>query len=167
LLLWLFGYTLNWFPTEGYTSLTSNPADWAYHLILPWITFSVLSIGFYARVLRSNLLDMVNQDHVRTAKAKGLAGRRVFTHHVLRNSLMPIITMFGLDFATAIGGGALVTEFLFNLPGIGNYEAQAIGSLDVPPILVGALFTAFFVVLFGAFVDMIYALLDPRIRLSS
>jgi peptide/nickel transport system permease protein len=90
----------------------------------------------------------------------------VFTHHVLRNSLMPIVTMFGLDFATLIGGGALVTEFLFNIPGIGQYEAQAIGNLDVPPILVGAMFTAFFVVLFGAVVDVLYAVLDPRIRLT-
>lgn len=165
LLLWLFAYDLNIFPSSGYSALT-NPAQWAYHLILPWITFSVLSMGFYARVLRSNLLDTVNQDFVRTAKAKGLSARRVFTRHVLRNSLMPIITMFGLDFATALGGATLVTETIFNLPGIGQYEASAIGNLDVPPILVGALFTAFFVVLFGAFVDIIYAVLDPRIRLS-
>jgi peptide/nickel transport system permease protein len=90
----------------------------------------------------------------------------VFTSHVLRNSLMPIITMFGLDFATLVGGGALVTEQVFNLPGIGQYEASAIGNLDVPPILVGAMFTAFFVVLFGALADVFYALLDPRIRLT-
>jgi peptide/nickel transport system permease protein len=109
---------------------------------------------------------MINQDHVRTARAKGLSRRDVFVHHVLRNSLMPIITMFGLDFATLLGGAALVTETVFNLPGIGQYEAQAIGQLDVPPILVGSMFTAFFVVLFGAVVDILYAMLDPRIRLS-
>jgi peptide/nickel transport system permease protein len=79
---------------------------------------------------------------------------------------MPITTMFGLDFATLLGGGALVTEFVFNLPGVGQYEAQAIGNLDVPPILVGAMFTAFFVVIFGALIDVLYALLDPRIRLT-
>jgi peptide/nickel transport system permease protein len=165
LLYWLtFKFTI--FPNTGYVSLTSNPLQWANHLLLPWISIAVLSIGFYSRVLRSNVLDMVNQDHVRTAKAKGLSQRRVFTHHVLRNSLMPIVTMFGLDFATLIGGGALVTEFLFNIPGVGQYEAQAIGNLDVPPILVGAIFTAFFVVMFGAIVDVLYAVLDPRIRLS-
>jgi peptide/nickel transport system permease protein len=165
LLYWLtFKFTI--FPNTGYVSLTSDPVQWANHMILPWISIAVLSIGFYSRVLRSNLLDMVNQDFVRTAKAKGLSRRRVFTHHVLRNSLMPIVTMFGLDFATLIGGGALVTEFLFNIPGIGQYEAQAIGNLDVPPILVGAMFTAFFVVLFGAVVDVLYAVLDPRIRLT-
>ena len=80
--------------------------------------------------------------------------------------MMPIITMFGLDFATLIGGAALVTEYVFNIPGVGQYEAQAIGSLNVPPILVGAMFTGFFVVLFGAVADVLYALLDPRVRLT-
>jgi peptide/nickel transport system permease protein len=165
-LLYWFTFKFTIFPNTGYVSLTTDPIQWANHMILPWISIAVLSIGFYSRVLRSNLLDMVNQDFVRTAKAKGLSRQRVFTHHVLRNSLMPIVTMFGLDFATLIGGGALVTEFLFNIPGIGQYEATAIGNLDVPPILVGAMFTAFFVVLFGALVDVLYAVLDPRIRLT-
>jgi peptide/nickel transport system permease protein len=164
-LLYLFAFKLTIFPNTGYAGI-SNPAQWAYHLILPWISIAALSIGFYSRVLRSNLLDMINQDHVRTARAKGLSPRDVFVHHVLRNSLMPIVTMFGLDFATLLGGAALVTETVFNLPGIGQYEAQAIGQLDVPPILVGSMFTAFFVVLFGAVVDIAYAMLDPRIRLS-
>ena len=117
-------------------------------------------------MLRSNALDVINQDFVRTARAKGLTQRQVFVHHVLRNSLMPIITLFGLDFATLLGGAALVTETVFNLPGIGQYEAQAIGNLDVPPIMVGAMFTAFFVVLFSALSDVMYALLDPRIRIT-
>jgi peptide/nickel transport system permease protein len=164
-LLYLFAFKLTIFPNTGYSGL-SNPAQWAYHLILPWFSIAALSIGFYSRVLRSNLLDMINQDHVRTARAKGLSRRDVFVHHVLRNSLMPIITMFGLDFATLLGGAALVTETVFNLPGIGQYEASAIRNLDVPPILVGSMFTAFFVVLFGALVDVVYATLDPRIRLS-
>jgi peptide/nickel transport system permease protein len=165
LLLYLFAYKWPVFPNTGYHNL-SDPVQWAYHLILPWISIAVLSIGFYSRVLRSNLLDMVNQDFVRTAKAKGLSQRTVFSRHVLRNSLMPIITMFGLDFATLLGGAALVTETVYNLPGVGQYEAQAIGNLDVPPILVGSMFTAFFVVLFGAFADVLYAVLDPRIRLT-
>lgn len=165
-LLYLLAYKITLFPNTGYTALTSNPADWAYHLILPWFSIALLSIGFYSRVLRGNILDMINQDFVRTARAKGLSQRDVFTRHVLRNSLMPIITLFGLDFATLLGGATLVTETVFNIPGIGQYEAAAIGNLDVPPILVGALFTAFFVVIFGAFIDVLYALLDPRIRLS-
>jgi peptide/nickel transport system permease protein len=166
LLLYLFAFKLTIFPNTGYSKLVDSPPQWAFHLILPWVSIAVLSIGFYSRVLRSNLLDMVNQDFVRTARAKGLSQRRVFTRHVLRNSLMPIITMFGLDFATLLGGAALVTETIYNLPGVGQYEAQAIGNLDVPPILVGSMFTAFFVVLFGAFADILYAVLDPRIRLT-
>ncbi len=166
-LLYLLAFKTSIFPNGGYAGLSPNPLQWFYHLILPWFSIALLSIGFYSRVLRSNLLDMVNEDFVRTAKAKGLSRRRVFTRHVLRNSMMPILTMFGLDFATLLGGGALVTELVFNLPGIGQYEAQAIQNLDVPPILVGALFTAFFVVLFGAFADILYAMLDPRIRLSA
>jgi peptide/nickel transport system permease protein len=165
-LLYLLAYKATIFPNTGYTSLTSDPAQWAYHMILPWFSIALLSIGFYSRVLRGNVLDMINQDFVRTARAKGLSQRQVFTRHVLRNSLMPIITLFGLDFATLLGGATLVTETVFNIPGIGQYEAAAIGNLDVPPILVGALFTAFFVVLFGAFIDVLYALLDPRIRLT-
>jgi peptide/nickel transport system permease protein len=166
LLLYLFAFKLTIFPNTGYTKFGNSPPQWAFHLILPWVSIAVLSIGFYSRVLRSNLLDMVNQDFVRTARAKGLSQRNVFTRHVLRNSLMPIITMFGLDFATLLGGAALVTETIYNLPGVGQYEAQAIGNLDVPPILVGSMFTAFFVVLFGAFADVLYAVLDPRIRLT-
>ncbi|MBV9819902.1 MAG: ABC transporter permease [Solirubrobacterales bacterium] len=165
LLLYFFAYKLTWFPNTGYHGL-SNPVQWAYHLILPWIALAVLNIGFYSRVLRSGLLDMANQDFVRTARAKGLSRGQVFRRHMLRNSLMPIITMFGLDFATAIGGAALITEAVFNLPGIGQYEASSIGNLDVPPILVGAILTAFFVVLFGALIDILYGLLDPRIRLT-
>jgi len=165
-LLYAFAFKLPWFPNTGYVHFGDNPAQWAYHLILPWISIAVLSIGFYSRVLRSSALDVINQDFVRTAKAKGLTQRQVFTGHVLRNSLMPIVTLFGLDFAALLGGAALVTETVFNLPGIGQYEAQAIGNLDVPPIMVGAMFTAFFVVLFSALSDVVYALLDPRIRIT-
>jgi peptide/nickel transport system permease protein len=165
-LLYFFAFKLPWFPNTGYVPFGSNPGQWAYHLILPWITIAVLFIGFYSRVLRSSSLDVINQDYVRTARAKGLGQRQVFTRHVLRNSLMPIVTLFGLDFATLLGGAALVTETVFSLPGIGQYEATAIGNLDVPPIMVGAMFTAFFVVLFSAFSDVVYALLDPRIRIN-
>jgi peptide/nickel transport system permease protein len=165
-LLYFFAFKLSWFPNTGYATFGSNPGQWAYHLILPWITIAVLFIGFYSRVLRSSSLDVINQDYVRTAKAKGVGQRQVFTRHVLRNSLMPIVTLFGLDFATLLGGAALVTETVFSLPGIGQYEATAIGNLDVPPIMVGAMFTAFFVVLFSALSDVVYALLDPRIRIN-
>jgi peptide/nickel transport system permease protein len=163
--LYFFAFKLSIFPNTGYTPFASSPTQWVYHLILPWLTLAILYVGFYSRVLRSNVLETSNQDFVRTARAKGLSGRAVLIHHVLRNSLMPIITLFGLDFAAAIGGATLVTETVFNIPGIGQYEAMAIGQLDIPPILVGAIFTAFFVVLFSAVVDIVHAFLDPRIRL--
>jgi len=166
LLLYLLAFKTTIFPNTGYVGITVSPIQWAYHLILPWFSIAVLSVGFYSRILRSNLLDNINQDYVRTARAKGLPARQVFVRHVLRNSLMPIVTIFGLDFATLLGGAALVVETVFNIPGVGQYEAQAIGNLDVPPILVGSMLTAFFVVVFGALADLLYALLDPRVRLS-
>jgi peptide/nickel transport system permease protein len=132
---------------------------------MPWFVLSVLFIGFYSRVLRSNILDTINEDYVRAARAKGISERRVMVRHVLRNSMIPIVSLFGLDFAAVIGGGAILTESVFGLHGVGQYAADSIGRLDVPPILVIAMFTAFFVVFFSALVDIIYALLDPRIRL--
>jgi peptide/nickel transport system permease protein len=124
----------------------------------------VLFIGFYGRVLRGNILDSINEDYVRTARAKGLNPRRVMLKHVLRNSLIPIVTLFGLDFAAVLGGGAILTETVFDLHGVGQYAADAIGSFDLPPIMGVTLFGAFFIVFFSAVVDAFYALLDPRIR---
>ncbi len=102
---------------------------------------------------------------MRTARAKGISERRVMVRHVLRNSLIPVVSLFGLDFAAVIGGGAILTESVFKLHGVGQYAADSIKALDVPPILVIAMFAAFFVVILGALVDILYALLDPRIRL--
>ena len=106
------------------------------HLILPWIALSVLFIGVYSRVLRSTMLDTINEDYVRTARAKGLSERQVLIRHVLRNSLIPIISLWGLDFAAVIGGGAILTETVFNLQGVGQYAADVGQALDVPPVLV-------------------------------
>jgi peptide/nickel transport system permease protein len=117
-------------------------------------------------VLRSTILDMVNDDFVRTARAKGLSERQVMIRHVLRNSLIPIISLWGLDFASVIGGGAILTESVFNLHGVGQYAADSIFNLDVPPVLVITMFGAFFVVLLGALMDVVHAALDPRVRLS-
>jgi peptide/nickel transport system permease protein len=165
-LLYILAYELKIFPNGGYVSITQNPLEWLYHLILPWAALSLLFIGVYSRVLRSNLLDTMNEDYVRTARAKGLGQRRVLIRHALRNSLIPIIALWGLDFAAVIGGGALLTESVFNLQGVGQYAAQSIGQLDVPPILVIVMFGACFVVVLSALTDVIFALLDPRIRLS-
>ncbi|MDQ3875093.1 MAG: ABC transporter permease [Actinomycetota bacterium] len=153
-----------WFPDGEYVALTNSPVQWAYHLILPWFVLAVLFIGFYGRVLRSNILDAINEDYVRTARAKGLAPRRVLIRHVLRNSLIPVVTLFGLDFASVLGGGAILTETVFDLHGVGQYAAQSVGDLDLPPIMGVTLYGAFFIVLFSAIVDLVYAYLDPRIR---
>ncbi len=152
------------FPDGEYVGLTVDPLQWAYHLILPWFCLSVLFIGFYGRVLRSNMLDTMNEDYVRTARAKGIAPGRVLLRHVLRNSLIPIVSLFGLDFAAVLGGGAILTETVFSLKGVGWYAAQSVGDLDLPPIMGVTLYGAFFIVAFSAVVDFLYALLDPRIR---
>jgi peptide/nickel transport system permease protein len=145
--------------------LTSDPVQWLYHMILPWTALS-LFIGVYSRVLRSTVLDTIHADFVRTARAKGISERRVLIRHVLRNSLIPIVALWGLDFAAVIGGGAILTESVFNLHGVGQYAAQSIGQLDVPPVLVIVMFGSFFVVLLSAVTDILIALLDPRITLA-
>jgi peptide/nickel transport system permease protein len=154
------------FPDGGYVGLTVDPVEWAHHLILPWFCLSVLFIGFYGRVLRSNMLDVMNEDYVRTAKAKGLGPKRVLLKHVLRNSMIPIVTLFALDFAAVLGGGAILTETVFDLKGVGWYAAQSVGGLDLPPIMGVTLYGAFFIVFFSAIVDIFYVWLDPRIRPS-
>jgi peptide/nickel transport system permease protein len=154
------------FPNGGYVEFSESPFEWAHHLILPWIALSILFIGVYSRVLRSNVLETMDEDFVRTARAKGLSERQVLLRHVLRNSLIPVVTLWGLDFAVVIGGGAILTETVFNLQGVGQYAADSIGQLDQPPILAITMFGAFFVVFFNAIVDIVYAYLDPRIRLG-
>jgi peptide/nickel transport system permease protein len=157
-------HPFSFFPDGEYVGLTSNPWQWFVHLIMPWTVLAVLFIGFYGRVLRSNILDTINEDYVRTAKAKGLPPRRVLVKHVLRNSLIPIVTLFGLDFAAVIGGSAILTETVFNLRGVGQYAADSVQSLDLPPIMGVTIYATFFIVLFSVAVDLLYAWLDPRIR---
>jgi peptide/nickel transport system permease protein len=160
------GFKAGIFPNGGYVELTEDPVDWAYHLVMPWVALSLLFIGIYSRVLRSNVLDTMNEDYVRTARAKGLPERQVLIRHVLRNSLIPIVTLWGLDFGLVVGGGAILTETVFNLEGVGQFAADAVGQLDVPPVLAVTMFVAFFVVLLNAVVDILYAVLDPRVRLQ-
>ena len=166
MLIYFLGYKASIFPLGGYVPLTQNPAQWVTHLILPWITLSVLFIGFYSRVLRSTILDTINEDYVRTAHAKGLSDRQVLIRHILRNSLIPIISLWGLDMAQVIGGGAILTESIFNLHGVGQLARDSIGRLDLNAILVIVLLTAFAVVIMGALLDILYAYLDPRIQLT-
>jgi len=158
------GGLVSWFPDGGYVAFLTNPFSWFYHLMLPWVVLAVLYIGFYGRVLRGNVLDTINEDYVRTAKAKGLAPNRIMVKHVLRTSLIPIVTLFGLDFAAVLGGGAILTETVFDLHGVGQYAAQSINDFDLPPIMGVTLYGAFFIVIFSVIVDLLYAYLDPRIR---
>jgi peptide/nickel transport system permease protein len=158
------GGLMTLFPDGEYVGITQNPLQWFWHLLLPWLVLAVLFIGFYGRVLRGNILDAINEDYVRTAKAKGLTPRRIMIKHVLRTSLIPIVTLFGLDFAGVLGGGAILTETVFDLHGVGQYAAQSINNFDLPPIMGVTMYGAFFIVTFSVIVDLFYAYLDPRIR---
>lgn len=167
MLSYYLGYKLALFPAGDYVAFTEDPLDWAYHLVLPWFALSILFIGFYSRLLRSNVLDVSSDDYIRTARAKGISERRILVRHTLRNALIPIVTLFGLDFGAAFGGGAILTESVFGLQGVGQYAAGSIGSLDLPPILGVVLYGGFLIVLLSAIVDILYAYLDPRIRLNA
>jgi peptide/nickel transport system permease protein len=157
-------FLFSWVPPLGYTPLTEDPWRWFLHLVIPWITLSMLYVGFYARVLRANMLDVANEDYVRTARAKGLSERRVLIRHVLRMSMITFVSLFGLDFALLVGGGALVTEVVFGLPGIGLLTYQSLVALDLPVIMATVVYGAFFITITSALVDIAYARLDPRIR---
>jgi peptide/nickel transport system permease protein len=157
-------FLFSWVPPLGYVGLTQNPWQWFLHLIIPWLTLSVLYIGFYARVLRANMLDVANEDFVRTARAKGLSERRVLTRHMLRNSMITFVSLFGLDLAVLIGGGALLTEVVFGLPGVGLLTYRSLVALDLPVIMATVIYGAFFITIANALVDIVYARLDPRIR---
>jgi peptide/nickel transport system permease protein len=157
-------FLFSWVPPLGYVPITQNPWAWFQHLVIPWLTLSVLYIGFYARVLRANLLEVENEDYVRTARAKGLSERRVLLKHMLRTSMITFVSLFGLDFGVLVGGGALLTEVVFGLPGVGRLTYNSLVSLDLPVIIATVIYGAFFITIANALVDVLYARLDPRIR---
>src|SRR5690349_6567038 len=165
-LLYFLTYKIELFPNAQYVDFSEDPYEWARHLILPWFTLALLSIGFYSRVLRSNMLDVMNEDYVRTARAKGLSERQVMVKHVLRNSLIPVVTLFGLDFGATIAGTAIITEAIFSIDGVGLYAAEDVKKFELPPIMGVTLYGAFLVVLMNTLVDIFYAYLDPRVRLG-
>jgi len=165
LALSFFSYTLGWFPPGGsYTPLLENPLEWAYDLILPWVTLAFLYAAMYARLTRAGMLETMNEDYIRTARAKGLAERTVVLKHALRSTLTPVLTVFGLDLGLLVGG-AVLTESTFSLPGLGAYTVQALSSNDLPKVLGVTLLAAGFVVLANLVVDVLYAVIDPRVRL--
>src|SRR5215207_7907952 len=157
-MLYLFGFVIPIFPLGGYGTLA--------HLILPALVLGVGGIAFYSRVTRNSILEVVNEDYVRTARAKGLAPRTVLAGHVLRNALLPILTLAGLDLAVLLGG-VVVVEAVFGWPGIGLQAWTAIRNQDTPMIMGTVLFAATAVVLLNLAVDMIYLAVDPRIRLTT
>jgi peptide/nickel transport system permease protein len=157
-------FVFSWVPPLGYTPLTQSPVHWFEGLVLPWITLSILYIGFYARVLRASLLEIQNEDYVRTARAKGLTERRVLFRHTLRNSMITFVSLFGLDFGALVGGGAILTEVVFGIHGVGFLTYQALTNLDLPTIMATVIYGAFFIVLANTVVDVAYARLDPRVR---
>jgi len=166
MIIYFLGYKAGIVPISGYVPLTQNPIQWLYHLLAPWFTLSVLFVGFYSRVLRSTILDTMNEDYVRTARAKGISQRQVLIRHVLRNSLLPIISLWGLDLAQVIGGGAILTESVYSLHGVGYLAFQSVSHLDTVTLLAIVMLTAFFVVLLQAIVDVVHVLFDPRIKLA-
>jgi peptide/nickel transport system permease protein len=167
LMNYYLGFRWGLFPNGGYVEFMESPFGWLSHMILPWTALSILFIGVYSRILRSNLLDTMSEDYVRTARAKGISERQILLRHVLRNSMIPIVTLWGLDFGSVLGGGAILTETVFGLQGVGQYAAESINNLDVPPVLAITMFGAFFIVVLNTIVDVVYAALDPRIRLTS
>lgn len=157
---WLF----SWVPALGYKPLLTDPVGWFLTLIIPWFTLAALYVGVYGRVLRANLLESYQEDFIRTARAKGLSPSRVMVRHALRTSLIPFVTMFGLDFGVLVGGAALLTEVVFGLNGVGRLTYQALLNLDLPMILGTVMYASFFVVLANALVDVLYVFIDPRVR---
>jgi peptide/nickel transport system permease protein len=160
----IFVHVLGWFPND-YVNFTDNPLEWARNLVLPWITLAFLYAATYARLTRATLLEVLNEDYIRTARAKGLKESKVIGKHALRSTLTPILTVFGLDIGALIGG-AVLTETTFNLRGLGYEAVQAISQSDLPVILGVTLFAAFFVIMANLVVDLLYAVVDPRVRLG-
>lgn len=170
MLSWYFGYKLRWLPVNGYcdvfNAITScgGPVQWAYHLVLPWLTFSLGFAALYARMVRASVLETLHEDYVRTARAKGLGEWFVLRSHVLRNAMLPVVTMIGMDLGLAFAGAVFV-ERVYGLPGIGNLLFNALGRRDMPVILGVVVLVTTAILIANLVVDLLYAVLDPRVRL--
>ena len=159
---WMF----SWVPPLGYKNLSDDPKGWFLTLVIPWITLSILYIGLYGRVLRAAIIESLQEDYIRTARAKGLSETRILLRHALRTSLISFVTLFGLDFGALVGGSALLTEVVFGLQGVGKLTYDALLNLDLPIIMTTVMYASFFVVMANALVDVVYIMLDPRVRTS-
>jgi peptide/nickel transport system permease protein len=171
LLAYFFGFKLGWFPITNYCDFfgsageCSGPAMWAYHLILPWCTFALLQAALYARMTRASMLETLNEDYVRTARAKGAPEWLVLRSHVIRNALLPVVTILGMDIGLALGG-AIFTETVFGLPGLGKTAITAVNNFDLPTVQGVVVFATVCIIVFSLVVDLLYAVIDPRIRLA-
>jgi peptide/nickel transport system permease protein len=168
---YFFGFKLGLFPITGYSCFfdcgqpQQGPVQWAYHLVLPWATFAILFAALYARMIRANVMEALGEDYVRTARAKGAPEWLVMRSHVLRNALLPIVTMLGMDIGIALGG-AIFTETVYGLPGLGKTLIQAVEGFDLPTVEGVVVFATLCIIAFNLFVDVLYAFIDPRIRLT-
>jgi peptide/nickel transport system permease protein len=166
-----FGFKLHWFPIQGYCDVINpstdcgGPVQWAYHMFLPWITYAILFAALYVRMIRANVIEAMNEDYVRTARAKGAPEWRVLRSHVLRNALLPVVTMLGMDIGLGLGG-AIFTETIYGLPGLGKLAIRSIGISDLPIVMGVVVFATFVIILFNLLIDLLYAWIDPRIRLT-
>ena len=161
--LFIFWKKLGLTGGTGYVPVTEDPVGMVSHMILPWVVLALLFAATYARMTRNNLLETLGEDYIRTARAKGLPERTVIIHHALRASLTPIVTMFGLDVALLVGG-AIITESVFNIQGLGWLSIDSTLNQDLPTVLGVVMIGAIAVAFMNLFVDIAYAFLDPRVR---
>ncbi|MGW7526505.1 ABC transporter permease [Streptomyces sp. NPDC054783] len=158
-------YQTHWFDKPAYTDFTQDPVSWFTGLIIPWVILSTIFAAQYTRMARSSMIEQLQEEHVRTARAKGMSRAYVFFRYAWRGSLIPIVTIFGIDLGSLFGG-AIITEYTFGLPGLGNLAVQSVFFSDLPLLLGVMLFSASMILLFNIVVDATYAFIDPRVRLS-
>ncbi len=172
-LIFVYFFSFKWqiTPISGYCDIVNGstgcggPIDWAYHMALPWATFAILFAATYVRMIRANVMETLNEDYVRTARAKGAPESQVIRSHVLRNSMLAVVTMLGMDIGLALGG-AVFTETVYGLPGLGRVAIESINNFDLPITQGVVVFGTFSIIVFNLFVDLFYAWIDPRIRLA-
>jgi peptide/nickel transport system permease protein len=170
---YFLGFRFHLTPIAGYCDFFNpsigaecgGPTQWAYHMILPWMTFATLYAALYVRMVRANVMEAMHEDYVRTARSKGATEQRVIRVHVLRNALLPVVTILGMDIGTALGG-AIFTESIYGLPGLGRVSLQGLSNLDLPTVMGVVVFATTMIILFNLVVDILYAWVDPRIRLT-
>ena len=172
-LSYAIGYRLGWTPIAGYCEVVTVPEasvcgglrDWAYHMLLPWLTLAIVVAGTYVRFIRAEVMETMTQDYVRTARAKGAPEHRVMRKHIMRNAMLPLVTIIGLDIGLLLGG-AIFIEVVYGLPGLGSTAINSIQQFDLPVLQGVVIFGAIAIIIFTLIVDLVYAWIDPRIRLT-